>query len=102
MARRCSGGNGSRWSYENAVKEFASNHPCFTLILPLLVHVWIFENGVEELNSRLKRTFFLAKGDNIKLKGKSVVFFLHPFIVLSLPSFLYFLPFQWLGGGLKV
>ena len=37
---------------------------------------------------------FFAKGDDIKIKGKSVLFsFVYPFLCLSLSSFLYFLPF---------
>ena len=40
-----------------------------------------------------KRAFFTPKVTIYKLKGKSVLFFfLYPFIFLSLPSFLYFLP----------
>ena len=63
------------------------------------VYVWIFEN---ELNSCLKWAVFFSKGDDIKIKGNSVLrFFLHSFIFLSLPSFLYFSPFTWLEGGLK-
>ena len=42
-------------------------------------------------------------GDDIKIKSKvSPFFFLYPFSLLSLPSFLYILPFIWLGGGLNV
>ena len=60
--------------------------------------IWIFENGVKELNSRLKRAFFflaVCKGDDIKIKRKfSFSFFLHLFIFLSLPSLLYFALFH--------
>ena len=69
----------------------------------IYIYVWIFENSVKELNSRRKRAFFLAReGEGIKIKRNiSPFFFLHSFIFLSLPSFLYFCPFAWLEGGIK-
>ena len=58
------------------------------------IYVWIYENGVEKLNSRLKRAFFSRqklspKSTILKLKAKSVLFsFLCPFIFLSLITLL--------------
>ena len=60
------------------------------------VYAWIFENGVKELNSRLRAGVFissqrLSKSDDNKIERKVSPFFvLHSFIFFSLPSFLYF------------
>ena len=60
----------------------------------LTIYAWIYENGAEKLNSRPKRAFFdFLQSQRYKIKSKSVLFSsLYPFIFLSLPSFLYFLP----------
>ena len=57
-----------------------------------LIYVWIYENGVEKLNSRLKRAFFsrqkLSPKSTIwKLKAKSVLF------SFPLPVYLHFITF---------
>ena len=68
------------------------------IIIAISIYFSTYKNGARELNSRPKRAFFSRqklspKSTTSKLKGKSVLFsFLYPFIFLSLPSFLYFLP----------
>ena len=75
------------------------------------ISVWIHKNDAIELplyNALSGRFLFspetISKGDDIKIKGKSVLysFFCTAFIFPSLPSFLHVLPFTWLGGGLKI
>ena len=61
------------------------------------MYVWIYENGAKDLKSRanISGRFHL---DDIKIKRKvSPFLFLYPFIFLSLPFFLYFLPLTWRG-----
>ena len=56
-------------------------------------NVWICENGAKGLISRTKRAFFPRQRGDIKIKRKISPFFgfFYPFIVISLPSCLYFL-----------
>ena len=63
------------------------------------MYVWIygFMNGAKDVKSRAKRALFSRYK-----KGESVLFlFLYPFIFLSLPSFLYFLPSYMAWGDRK-
>ena len=50
----------------------------------------------------LSRRFFQSKGNDKEIGRKiSPFLFVHSVILLSLPSFLYFSPFTWFGGGLR-
>ena len=61
------------------------------------MYVWIYENGAKDLKSRAKRAF-----SSRYKKGESVLFlFLYPFVFLSLPSFLNFLPSYMAWGDRK-
>ena len=58
------------------------------------MYVWIFENGVKELNSPLKRAFFfspetISKGDDMKIKKKVSPYSLFSLVYLSFIAVLF-------------
>ena len=72
------------------------------------VYVWIFENGVKKLNSRLRAGVFissqrLSKSDDNKIERKVSPFFRSPLVYLLFIAVLslFFYSFSWLRGSLK-
>ena len=85
-----------------AVRRISS---CFRIVINVCIYVWIYENGVENLNSHPKLVFFfLTRVNDINIKSKVSAFF-PPSTRLSsfhCPPSSTFCPFTGPKEGLKV